>query len=294
MLSNKNFGTILLLFTTFFWGTTFILVKQTIAIIPLDGFITIRFLFATIILLIMVITDREALISIKSRKIWIAGSLLGFLLYLSFWFQTEGLQLTTPAKAAFITGLNVILVPIFGIYPFRKKINRYEWFSGMIALIGLALLSLNFDNISDINTGDLLILVTAICVAYHVLFTDKYRELNIKTLVFVQMLVISVLSFIVSVFRGSIWLPTFTEPSIVWITIVVTSILATAFAFVSQTYAQRSGVSSTQVALIFALEPVFALIIDIITGYIPNLQAIIGMSLILISMIISSIKGSIN
>lgn len=282
----RKFSILTLIFTTFFWGSTFVLVKSTVAIIPLDGFITIRFSLATILLFFIAISDKQSILSLKKRCTWSVGTLLGLLLYFSFWFQTEGLVLTSPAKAAFITGLNVVLVPILGIYPFKNIITKFDWILGIISLFGLALLSLDFANITKVNQGDILILVTAICVAYHVLFTEKYNNIDIKALVFVQMVIISLCSLTMSLFRSSYWIPQFNEPQIVWITVIVTAVLATAFAFTSQTYAQQVGVKSTHIALIFVLEPVFALLIDILIKNYPSSQSIFGMILILFSMIL--------
>ena len=67
------------------------------------------------------------------------------------------------------------------------------------------------------------------------------------------------------------------------VTLVVTAVFATAFAFISQTYAQKVGVVSAHIAIIFALEPLFALIIDIFRGVFPTVQASIGMGLILLA-----------
>ncbi|MCY3413559.1 MAG: DMT family transporter [Candidatus Heimdallarchaeota archaeon] len=286
-MDNRTFGIILLVFTTFFWGSTFILVKITTSIVPLDGFITIRFFIASLIIAIIAILDAEARQSLLNRDLLKAGSILGTFLYLSFFFQTEGLQLTTPAKAAFITGFGVVLVPIFARFMGTSIIKR-EQISVVLAFIGLAFLSLDFSQISIINRGDLLILITAICIALHILFTDKYDKLNIRALVLVQLLVISLESFIISLFRKSIWIPDTSTSGIIWLTLAVTAILASAFAFLSQTYAQQEGVPPHVIAIIFSLEPVFALVIDIILKLYPTVQGLIGMFLIFLAMLLVS------
>ena len=283
-------GIIALVLTAFFWGTTFILVKETVSIVPLDGFLSIRFLLAGLVLLIPIFRDPKARKDLKNKWAWIYGVILGILLYASYWAQTEGLTRTTPSKAAFITGISVILVPILGIYPFRLKVSKSEWFSVLLALTGLSLMTLNFANITDINNGDALILVTAVCVAYHILLTPFARNISTITLVGIQMFVISFLATIVAIKRDSLWFP-ISEPSIVWITLFVTAVLASAFAFLSQTFAQKNGVSTTNVALIFSLEPIFALLIDIMVGVLPSIQGFIGMTLIFTGMIITSFKA---
>jgi drug/metabolite transporter (DMT)-like permease len=158
-------GIIALVLTAFFWGTTFILVKETVSIVPLDGFLSIRFALAGLIILIPTLKNPNARKDLVNKSAWVYGSILGLLLYASYWFQTEGLSRTTPSKAAFITGISVILVPILGIYPFRLKVSKEEWFSVLLAITGLSLMTLNFSNLSEINDGDAMILVTAICLA---------------------------------------------------------------------------------------------------------------------------------
>lgn len=288
----RNLGIVMLIFTTFFWGSTFVLVKQTINIIPVDGYLTARFAIAALAMLIFMLKDRESMRGLLQRRSWIGGTILGLLLYGSYWFQTEGLLSTTPSKAAFITSFNVVLVPLLGFWPFRNQINRAEIIASITAFAGLALISLDFSDIGSINRGDLLIVFTAICIAYHVLYTQTVGDINLKTLVFIQLFVISLVSLTTSIFRGTIWIPSFQEDSIVWFTLGITAFLATTFAFFAQTYAQNNGVKSSVVALIFTLESIFALVIDLLLGEIPNLQIIIGMIIILLSMVIISFKGS--
>ncbi len=278
--TRKQIGIISLILTTFFWGSTFFLVKETVSIIPLDGFLTVRFLFGGLILLPLNIQK------VKFEKRLLGYSiLLGTLLYGSFWFQTVGLTMTTPAKAAFITGLNVVFVPFLALLPpFRGRLRPIEIVVAMISLAGLGFLTLDFENL-EIYVGDAIIVLTAIAVAFHVLFTEQARDLDPQALVMVQLFVVAFESLIVSIVRGTFWNPlqTLEVDRIVWITLMVTAILATAFAFVSQTYAQKAGVNSAHIAIIFALEPLFALIIDIFRGVMPSPQALLGMALILLA-----------
>ncbi len=287
----RQLGIFLLVITTFIWGTTFVLVKATVSIIPIDGFLFVRFALAFVILFVITLFKRDVLKYYLDIKSWMYGFILGSLLFSSFWFQTVGLSLTTPSKAAFITGLSVILVPILGIYPFKNKLSKIEIVTAIMALIGLALMTLNIKSLSSINKGDMLILFTAISLAYHILITPLASDINEYVLVTIQTLTIATEALIFAIYRQTLWIPG-NEPLIVWITVFVTAILATAFAFVSQTFAQNNGVSPPVIAIIFSLEPVFALLIDIILKVYPSFQSFIGMIIILVSMIITSITIS--
>ncbi len=278
-ISSKQTGIISLILTTFFWGSTFVLVKETVSIIPLDGFLAVRFFLGGILLFPFGIKTIKAMHLDMLKD----GAILGTLLYLSFWFQTVGLTMTTPAKAAFITGLNVVFVPILGVF-FGRALRRIELTLSFVALIGLALMTLDISNFR-IEIGDAIIVLTAIAVALHVLYTERVSGHDPIGLVIVQLFVVSTEAYIVAMARGTVWNPFsgMNLPYIVWVTLVVTSVLATAFAFFSQTYSQNVGVPSSHIAIIFALEPIFALLIDIFRGVIPNLQIFIGMLLILFS-----------
>lgn len=274
---NRKLAIGMLVLTTFFWGSTFFLVKETVALIPLDGFLVVRFFIAAVLLTPFVLKSFE-----MNRVLLMKGLILGTLLYASFWFQTVGLTLTTPANAAFITGVNVVLVPILGgFWPFRRGISSRDLFPAIISLAGLALLTLNFENLS-INAGDAIIILTAIAVAYHVLVTDTAKSHDPIVLVTIQLYVVAIEAFVVAYFRKSIWLPWVApQPQVVWITLVVTAVFATAFAFVSQTVAQKSGVRAGTIAIIFALEPLFALLIDVFRSIFPSIFGLIGMLMIL-------------
>ncbi len=271
----------MLILTTFFWGSTFFLVKETVTYIPIDGFLTVRFLIAAVILTPLALRELK---HTSIRGVLLPAILLGTLLYISFIFQTIGLTLTTPAKAAFITGINVVLVPIVAITPpFKKKISKTQIGTTVISLTGLALMTLDFNSLMP-QIGDMLIVVTAFAVAYHVLFTDRYANLPVYTLVTLQLYVVSLESGVLSLINSTYWIPgTANEPMIVWITLLVTAFFASAFAFVSQTFAQKVGVTPPTIAIIFALEPIFALLIDIIRMVLPTIVVIGGMILILIA-----------
>ena len=290
-IDKAKFAIILLILATFFWGTTFILVKETVEIIPLDGFLTVRFGLAALVMLIIALSSKEEREALVSRETWIWGSVLGVLIFASFWFQTVGLTGTSPTNAAFITGLNVILIPIFStFYPFKEKPSKEDFLYAIVGMIGLALLTVNFSNFS-VNGSDLIIILTAIAIAYHVLVTDKWAwKIRVYALVTVQLFTVAILSLFSSVITGNVWNPLDdpgSVPLIVWMTILVTALLATAFALSAQQYAQKIGIKASTVALIFILEPVFALVLDLVLGTIPTIFAIGGIMIILVSIYFS-------
>jgi len=276
----------LVLFAAFFWGTTFVLVKETISLIPVNFFLFIRFGFATLLTLPLVIKRNKW----RNRSLWQHGTLLGLLLFASYYFQTIGLLFTTPANAAFITGLNIIFIPLLGAILFKFNIRPMERVAVVVSFTGTVLLTLNFDNFT-LNIGDMIIILTAISIAFHVLFTEKYRDHDFIEFLWIQFLVMTICAGLLAVFSA--------KPTIAWysskivlFTLVVTVIFSTIYAFGAQLYAQQLEISSSIIGVLFSMEPVFALIIDISLGIIPTFTAMIGMGCIFVSILMATLVST--
>jgi len=111
---------ILLVFITFVWGSTFVLVKNALLDCTPQLFNAIRFVGSA---LVLALVFRRHLANL-SRETLAAGGLVGFFLCAGYQFQNAGLSLTTPSKSAFLTGISVVLVPVLLALGWRKKVNR--------------------------------------------------------------------------------------------------------------------------------------------------------------------------
>ena len=257
--------TILLILVAFFWGSTFVLVKDAIANISPTRFLGLRFV-GTFILSCLTL---RFIYSDSWRELLLNkyGWVLGLLNFLSYLFQTIGLAWTTPSNAAFITGLNTPLLPLVLIFIFKQKFPKIVIFWAGLAIIGLALLSLNFSTFS-VNPGDLIIILTAICIVFQIIFTglwsQKTTEGGLVLSQFASMAVLSVVAIIL--FDGTQISFIFSFNSTIFFALIVTIIFATIYAFYIQTAAQKREVPSHYVTFIFALEPVFALVVSLLVG----------------------------
>ena len=129
------------------------------------------------------------------------GTILGLFLYVAFVLQTVGLQYTTPSKNAFLTAVNVVIVPFIGFLLYKRKIDLFELSGAVIALIGVAVLSLKLS--AEVNIGDLLTLCCAVGFAFHIFYTAKFvKDEDAVLLTIVQMAVAAVISWIVVIFKG--------------------------------------------------------------------------------------------
>lgn len=216
-------------------------------------------------------------ISLFNRKGWI----LGLFLFGGYLFQTIGLEYTSPANAAFITSLSVILVPILLIV-LGNKPNMVTISAFLIATAGLAILTINFNSL-QVNQGDIIVLGTAISIAIQIILTGKYvTEESAINLALAQLLCMAVLSLIFAVtFEMKDFKPVYAYSHFVILAILFTAIFATIYAYVVQTYAQQT-VNAIVVAMIFTFEPVFALLYSLwVHQEVLTLPRAIGMLMIL-------------
>lgn len=241
----------LLFLTTLFWGVTFTVVKEAVGVMDVYVFLAQRFALATVILLGVAFAMRGRLNGKTLRH----GTILGALLFAAFAFQTESLRLTTASNAGFLTGLNVVLTPLLGALFLRHVVPGNVRVGVILAVVGLWLLCTGGS--WSFNLGDLLASLCAIFVAIHTLFTGRFSCEKENDLYWLT----AVMAGAVGLFSGATAL-IFSRPLLTVVpaavpAILVCALLATVFAFLSQTYVQRH-ISPARTALIFCLEPVFA------------------------------------
>lgn len=255
----------MLLFVAFIWGTTFIIVQNAVAILPPHSFNAVRFLSAAIFMFIIaLIFDRKNLFSI-SKEALLGGIMLGVFLFFGYATQTIGLLYTSAANAGFITGLSVVLVPILSLIILKVKPRFTSIIGVALAAIGLYVMTMIASN--GFNLGDILILVCAVFFALQIVAMGKYAPRHSPfTLALIQILVIGILSLIAAFFfedKAAFLSPDIIFSSDVLLALVITSLFATAIAFLIQATFQRHS-SPTKTAIIFATEPVFAALTSMI------------------------------
>lgn len=254
-----------LLLVALVWGTTFVIVQNAIAFLEPFSFNGVRFTMATVLLAAWLLVFERKQLKACSRKLVISGILIGFWLFIGYASQTAGLLYTTSSKAGFITGLSVVLVPVFSMFLLKHRPSNAAFFGIIMATLGLYLLTMT-DSVS-LTIGDGLIFICAIAFALQIIFTGKYsNSFPSLLLTVIQIATVAVLSMIGS-FLFEDWQLAF-NPDILFdsnviTALIITSVFATALAFLTQTTVQKYT-TPTRVALIFATEPVFAAI----TGFI--------------------------
>jgi drug/metabolite transporter (DMT)-like permease len=297
-----------LLLVTLIWGATFVMVKDAVSDFPVFSFLAIRFAFATAALTPLLIWRRRqlaarapdgpfagtrALRAARLRRLVLASLLIGGALFAGYVFQTTGLKLTTPAKAGFITGLSVVIVPLGAALILRQSPSRNAWIGVGAATAGLALLSLTAD--LRIEAGDLLVLACAFSFAAHILLTGHFAPrhdpllLTLGQIVTVMLLSLAA-ALIFDVRPDGLAALLGRLDGDVLFAAAFTGLLATAAAFGIQTVAQRFT-TATHTALIYAAEPVFAgLFSFLLIGEVLGPRQILGCALILAGMVVAEMK----
>jgi len=283
--TRQLFIDVLLLLVSFFWGVTFIVVKEAVAQVPVYRFLFARFAFAFVLMA-----------ALFSRRLWPLralgpGFILGSILFSAFAFQTWGLTFTSATNTAFITGLNVLIVPVLSLLLLKRAPSFFAAAGVMVAAVGLYILTGGLPH--HWGKGEVLVFWCALSVAFHILLTGYYAPRHdTMSLATWQLGTVAVLSFFFSVGSGQF---TLRMPAPVWLAVIATAVLATVFAFAVQTYAQRFT-PPTRTALIFTGEPVFGALFAHWYGGEPLLLPhILGGGLIFIGMVLSQIRpGSWN
>jgi drug/metabolite transporter (DMT)-like permease len=239
---------LLLLAVTAVWGVTFVQVKDAVAIYPLFAFLAVRFAIASATL---VVPGARRVASLGRAGVC-AGVLAGALIGSGFALQTAGLARTTVSSTGFVTGMYVVLTPLFAMLVFRTPIGR-------AALVGVALCTTGLALLAGVHAGsavgDLLVLAGAAVYSLQIVLMERYApRYDAIALTLVEMLTAFAGLLVVALALGELSVP---HGWTVWGALLVTGIFASALAFLAQVWAQRRT-TATRTALAFSMEPVWA------------------------------------
>lgn len=282
ILSRQVRADLWLVLVTIIWGSTFVVVKNELASITPLAFVALRFAFA---FLVMVAATGRSLARAGRREV-AAGALIGVFLFAGYAFQTVGLRYTTASKAAFITGLCVVLAPLFARFMLAHTPSRFALLGVGMATVGLGLLSLTEE--LTLSFGDLLVLGCAVSFALHIVAIGKFApKMDPLALTTIQIGVVALAGA-----GGTAMLePQGGLPSAAtWEVAAFMGVVATAFAFTVQNRVQAIT-TPTHTALVLSLEPVFgALFAYLLAGERLGARELLGCGLILGGMVVSELR----
>lgn len=270
-----------LIAVTVIWGGGFVASDMALESLRPFQIMTIRFLLASILMGAAGIRELKGM-NIKEIR---AGMLMGAALFTGFAFQIVGLQYTTPSKNAFLTALNVVMVPFIAFVILKKKIGVRSIAGAVMAIVGVGLLSLE-KNLT-LGLGDALTLVCAAGFAFQIFFTSEFvKKYRAVVLNFVQMLTAVALSFVcLFIFKET----EFHVSAKGWLSVLYLGVISTALCYLLQTASQRY-VDETKAAIILSMESVFGTLFSILILHEQvTIRMICGCVIILAAVIVSNL-----
>src|SRR2546430_3751987 len=243
---------------TLLWGSTFVVVKNSLDHSSVFVFLALRFTLAGICMAAF----RPRVFRVLQREEIFAGVRLGFFMFCGYAFQTAGLRYTTASNSGFITGSSVVLVPLILMLFWGKRVTMWVYLGTVAAGAGLYFLTVPASGAAHLNRGDVLTFFAAVSYAVHIILVGQYaREHSAAALSVLQVLACAAMAWLTALAANAIrWQPMqLISTSQLWVGVAVCAIFATAVAFSLQLWAQQYT-SPTHAAIIFTLEPVFAVI----------------------------------
>lgn len=276
-------GTLMLLGAAFFWGTTF--VAQLTGMYGLEPFsyATGRYLMGFVSVLAMVIFTRKSRAIERRRKNYQrgygVGLLIGIVLFVASSMQQVALQYSTAGKAAFITCLYIVFVPL-GAKLLGKIIRRENWLGAGLAIFGVYLLAIGEG--FSIQLGDAILFLSAFVWTAHILMIDRFASrVDLIELSAAQIFIVLILSFAA---MCAFETPKLSAMFSAWFPILYAGVMSSSVAFTLQNYGQRYAEPSTA-AIVMSFEAIFGALAGwLLLGEVMTAREIFGCVLMLLGM----------
>ena len=282
-------GLVALLIVVAVWGTTFPTMKLLSAQLDALQIIWARFAIALLVLLPMWRGMR------RSELRW--GLLLGALLFVAFWLQTEGLARTSSNRNAFVTGLNVLVVPLLAMLALGRRYGLALWAACAMALVGMTLM---FHEDAPWNLGDTLTLTSTLFYAVYILGLEECarrtaaQPLRATRMAASQALVMCVAAAVLVLARhgefSGTWDTIAALPGLELASLIYLGVIASVLVVTLQAWGQQR-VDAMRSAIIFGLEPVFAAATAwFLIGERLGTVGLLGAALIVAALIVSQLQ----
>lgn len=244
-----------LLAAALIWGSSFVVMKNSVDAFPMFTLLAIRFLSAALLLAAIF---RKKLRQM-TRGTCLGGGLIGIALFVAYTVQTMGLMQTTPGKNAFLTAVYCVLVPFLHWMVYRKKPRVSHFAAAALCIAGIGIVSL--DGEMSMNQGDLLTLIGGVCFAVHIILLNHFsKKQDIFLLTMVQF-------FVAGVCALGFALSSETFPSNLtagnWAGLAYLAIFATTLALLFQSVGQKYT-SPQSASILLSLESVFGVAFSVL------------------------------
>lgn len=249
-------ASIMLFATAIIWGLAFVAQAAGMEHLgPLSFtasrcFVAVVFLYLTYKFFMMKSASyREEKFDMK--RTLVGGSICGLVFTIAINLQQVSLIYTTAAKASFLTALYIVFIPVIGLF-FGRRPSVKIILCIFLAMVGTYLLSIKGG--LNINRGDLIVILSALVFAIHILLLTKYSTNTNAVLVsLVQFAVCGVISL-----AGALVLEDMSMEAILksQVTILYVGILSSGVGFTIQLMALKD-LEPVVASMICSLESVF-------------------------------------
>ncbi|HPF43133.1 MAG TPA: DMT family transporter [Syntrophomonadaceae bacterium] len=278
---------LLLLLTAAIWGFAFVAQRAGMEYVGPFTFNGVRFLLGGLSLLpLLFFFSRNEPSPVKKSGVLFPGVLAGIVLFTAASLQQIGIVTTTAGKAAFITSLYIVLVPIISLF-MGQTTSKGTWLGCVLSVVGLYFLCIKES--SAIQFGDLLVLIGAFLWAVHILVIGYFSpRVDVLKLSFVQFMTCSALSLILAFITEEFVLSNLLAAAV---PILYGGIGSVGIAYTLQAVGQKYA-RPAHAAIILSMEAVFAAIGGfLLLGEYLEIQEILGCFLMLSGMLVSQTQG---
>ena len=283
-------GALMLLGASFFWGTTFVAQMSGMDGLGPFSYAAPRYFVGFLAMLaVMYFTRKERRKERRAGKYgrgFLAGIICGLFLFTASSFQQVAMVYTTAGKAAFITCLYIIFVPLVSSL-LGKKIRTENWIGAFLAMTGLYFLAISEE--FTVNFGDFLLLIGAVFWTLQILMIDRFaNKVDTIELSTSQVFVTAILSFAAMMI--------FENPSLdailgAAVPILYGGVMSSGVAFTLQIYGQKYAEPSAA-AILMSFESIFGALSGwLLLGEVMSGREIFGCVLMFAGIIVTQINS---
>ena len=283
-----RFASPLIVLATIIWGSSFVVMKNSVDVLPTFWLLAIRFTFAALVLAVVFIKRWKVL----DRQYLIGGTVMGFCLFVAYAFQTFGLEQTTSGKNAFFTAVYCVIVPFLYWAIAGRRPDKFNILAAFLCIAGIALVSVTGSNASAFNMGDVLTLIGGFFFAAHIVAVAKYSEgRDIFILTTLQFASFALFSWIGVLITRPALTPGVFDQSLIF-SLAYLVIFASCGALLFQNIGQKYTAPSTA-AVLLSLEAPFGVFFSILfANERPTPLMFVGFALIFLAVVCSETKFS--
>ena len=283
-----RFASPLIVLATIIWGSSFVVMKSSVDVLPTFWLLAIRFTFSALVLAVVFIKRWKVL----DRQYLIGGTVMGFCLFVAYAFQTFGLEQTTSGKNAFFTAVYCVIVPFLYWVIAKRRPDKFNILAAFLCIAGIALVSVTGSNATAFNMGDVLTLIGGFFFAAHIMAVAKYSEgraiFILTTLQFASFALFSWIGVLIT--RPALTPGVFDQSLIFSLAYLV--IFASCGALLFQNIGQKYTAPSTA-AVLLSLEAPFGVFFSILfANERPTPLMFVGFALIFLAVVCSETKFS--